>query len=77
MAHKIAHTNVPRRQTPRVPWIDFADGDWWRLQHGEDFTQPPRLAYKTAWKWATSNGYVFHGAVHGDDLLVKFIPQDH
>jgi hypothetical protein len=51
-------TRGPASQlAPAVPWADYADGEWWVLTRGEDFTQDALLAARAARQWASKNGY--------------------
>jgi hypothetical protein len=49
-------TAPPNRLAPPVPWSRYANGAWWRLEPGEDFHQPARLAARAARQWALKNG---------------------
>ena len=55
--------------SPYVPWERFSDGQAWRLQRGEDFTQSADRARYAVRAWARRRGWVAHTSVVSPDVL--------
>lgn len=70
MAERISAPTPATRNT--APWRQWADGAWWRLKAGEDFTGDPDRARKTAHAWAGRNGYTLSAQQADGDLEVCF-----
>jgi hypothetical protein len=60
----------------RYPFADWADGDIWRLQRGEDFTSPTGLR-SAASVWAKAHGFTQHVlVVDADTLEIQFVRRE-
>lgn len=62
MAKKIPDNLIHHviKSSPRVDhnWDQYADGDWWELKRGEDYTILTQSARQSVDKWAKGEGLV-------------------
>lgn len=74
----MATKEAPPRLSKRGVWREYADGDWWRLERGVDWTGPTSHSRAdTAKYWAQANGYRLERRTDGDDVLyVRFTPKN-
>lgn len=72
----MAKTTEPPESTrsPYVAWAQYADGAWWELERGQDFTQGAAQATRAARQWASVNGYRCnaHTVRDGEAIKVRF-----
>ncbi|HLU97508.1 MAG TPA: hypothetical protein VKZ89_11765 [Thermobifida alba] len=70
----MATREAPKNLSKRGVWREYADGSWWRLERGIDWTGPTAQSRaQTAAYWAASNGYRLERRTEGPDVLyVKF-----
>ena len=69
MASRISRPRTIDGRSILVHWSKYADGTWWRLAQGPDFTQDPRRALKAARTWGWRNGYAVAGSVSGPSTI--------
>lgn len=71
MAKMIEVTEVPT--SPRIDWGQWANGSWWELEAGKDFSQDAVRAGRAARQWASNHGFHCSAKVTAEgNLRVKF-----
>lgn len=59
MATRLENNDLPLgRGLPKLyPWEEWADGAWWEIEEGEDYTCKAESFRTAAYKWGRRNGY--------------------
>lgn len=74
MAHKVEDVPVRNAGLRRVPWDEYADGDWWQLKAGEDYEPgTERALSSTARSWAWRKGYLASIRLGSATVYLRFI----
>lgn len=65
---------MPRRN--KYPWHEWADGEWWQLERGEDFDVAANTITQAAKSWGERRGFKVLAIASGNMAYVKFIKDD-
>lgn len=69
MAYELPEDMTSR--SPSIDWGAYADGRWYELIHGEDFTQDPKRAAHAFRQYCYSHGWRCNTNVRPDRIQVR------